>query len=145
MIKNELISSNDGKIKMEPLAEDEIRTTSLLEFETEQPNTFNLKLDENNKPVEEHLQNTNMARNSDITNTKTTENSAIKRLLTNSNLSISIQSGEGTIEDIDVKTEGYLEFSLPYGWKKVGCKRKSGATKDQWDFHVLSPQGKKLR
>ena len=53
--------------------------------------------------------------------------------------------GEDTIEDIDVQTEGYLEFSLPYGWKKVGCKRKSGVLKDQWDFHVLSPHGKKLR
>ena len=52
---------------------------------------------------------------------------------------------EDTIEDIDDKTEGYLEFSLPYGWKKVGCKRKSGVSKDIWDFHVLSPQGKKLR
>ena len=41
--------------------------------------------------------------------------------------------------------ENYQEFSLPYGWKKVGYKRKSGASKDQWDFHVLSPLGKKLR
>ena len=144
MIKNELIaSSNDCTIKTEPQSEDEIRTNSLMK--TDLPNSFNLVLNENNKPVEENLQNINVARNSDIANTKATENSAIKRLMTNSNLSISIQSGEDTIEDIDVKTEGYLEFSLPYGWKKVGCKRKSGVSKDQWDFHVLSPQGKKLR
>ena len=143
MIKNELIGSNDCKIKTEPLYEDEIRTGSLMKSDV--PNSFNSVLNENNRPVEENLQNINVARNSDIANTKATENSAIKRLMTNSNLSISIQSGEDTIEDIDVKTEGYLEFSLPYGWKKVGCKRKSGVSKDQWDFHVLSPQGKKLR
>ena len=135
MIKNELIaSSNDCTIKTEPQSEDEIRTNSLMK--TDLPNSSNLVLNENNKPVEENLQNSNLARNSDIANTKATENSAIKRLMTNSNLSISIQSGEDTIEDIDVKTEGYLEFSLPYGWKKVGCKRKSGVSKDQWDFHV---------
>ena len=128
MIKNKLIASNDCKIKTEPQSEDEIRTNSLMK--TDLPNSFNLVLNENNKPVEENLQNSNLPRNSDIANTK-----AIKRLMTNSNLSISIQSGEDTIEDIDVKSEGYLEFSLPYGWKKVG--RKSGVTKDQWDFHVL--------
>ena len=143
MVKNELITSNDCKIKTESQSEDEIRTNSLMK--TDLPNSFNLVLNENIKPVEKNLQNSNVARNSDIANTKATENSAIKRLLTNSNLSISIQSGEDTIEDIDFKTEGYLEFSLPHGWKKVGCKRKSGVTKDHWDFHVLSPQGKKLR
>ena len=143
MIKNELIASNDCKKETEPLSEDE--THSLRKFETDLPNSFNLVLNENNKPIEENLQNKNVARNSDIANTKATENSAIKRLMTNSNLSVSIQSGEDTIEDIDAKTEGCLEFSLPYGWKKVGCKRKSGVSKDQWDFHVLSPQGKKLR
>ena len=113
-------------------------------MKTDLPNSFNLALNEN-KPVEKNPQNSNVARNSDIANTKATENSAIKRLLTNSNLSISFQSGEDTIEDIDFKTEGYQEFSLPYGWKKVGHKRKSGASKDIWNFHVICPQGKKLR
>ena len=104
MIKNELITSNDCKIKTESQSEDEIRTNSLMK--TDLPNSFNLVLNENIKPVEKNLQNSNVARNSDIANTKATENSAIKRLLTNSNLSVSIQSGEDTIEDIDIKQKG---------------------------------------
>ena len=34
------------------------------------------------------------------------------------------------------------EYLLPYDWKKVCLKRKNS---DRWDFHVLSPHGKKLR
>ena len=49
-------------------------------MKTDLPNSFNLALNEN-KPVEKNLQNSNVARNSDIANTKATENSAIKRLL----------------------------------------------------------------
>ena len=51
----------------------------------------------------------------------------------------------GDLNIAPVEEENYQEFSLPYGWKKVGYKRKSGVLKDQWDFHVLSPLGKKLR
>ena len=39
-------------------------------------------------------------------------------------------------------TRSYKEYLLPYDWKKVALKSKNF---DRWDFHVLSPQGKKLR
>ena len=60
-------------------------------------------------------------------------------------MNIAEDSKCGDLNIAPVEEENYQEFSLPYGWKKVGYKRKSGATKDQWDFHVLSPLGKKLR
>ena len=75
-----------------------MRTNSIRK--TDLPKSFNLVFNENNKPVEKNLQNSNVAKNSDIANTKATENSAIKRLLTNSNLSISIQSGEETLRTL---------------------------------------------
>ena len=39
-------------------------------------------------------------------------------------------------------TGSYKEYLLPYDWKKVALKSKNS---DRWDFHVLSPQGKKFR
>ena len=39
-------------------------------------------------------------------------------------------------------TGSYKEYLLPYDWKKVALKSKKF---DRWDFHVLSPQGKKFR
>ena len=39
-------------------------------------------------------------------------------------------------------TGSYKEYLLPYDWKKVALKRRNS---DRWDFHVLSPQGKKFR
>ena len=41
--------------------------------------------------------------------------------------------------------ENYQELSLPYGWKKMAVKRKSGILIDHWDFYVISPAGKRLR
>lgn len=40
-----------------------------------------------------------------------------------------------------------VEYSLPYGWKKVGIKRKKKHkhTSQNWDFYVWSPCGKKFR
>ena len=42
-------------------------------------------------------------------------------------------------------TKDKLEYSLPYGWKKVGNKRKSGRDCDNWDFYVICPSGKRFR
>ena len=40
----------------------------------------------------------------------------------------------------------YIEYSLPYGWKKKGHKRQNQeGDKNRWDFYVISPAGKKLR
>ena len=40
----------------------------------------------------------------------------------------------------------YIEYSLPYGWKKKGHKRQNEeGGKIRWDFYVISPAGKKLR
>ena len=40
-----------------------------------------------------------------------------------------------------------VEYSLPYGWKKVGIKRKKKHkySCQNWDFYVWSPCGKKFR
>jgi len=40
------------------------------------------------------------------------------------------------------KTMDDIEFSLPYGWKKIGRKRKN---KDHWDFYLISSDNKKFR
>ena len=40
------------------------------------------------------------------------------------------------------KTVDDIEFSLPYGWKKIGRKRSN---KDHWDFYLISSDNKKLR
>ena len=41
-----------------------------------------------------------------------------------------------------IETENYVEYSLPFGWKKT-CKRRSN--KRTWDISVMAPSGKKLR
>ena len=40
-----------------------------------------------------------------------------------------------------------VEYSLPYGWKKVGIKRKKKHkhSSQNWDFYIWSPCGKKFR
>ena len=43
------------------------------------------------------------------------------------------------------KTEKYQEYSLPYGWKKVGKRRKKGTNSKHWDFHLIYPNGKQFR
>ena len=99
-----------------------------------------------------------------IEDKNTEENIEIEK--SNENLSlpkkvIKIQSNKSTIRAIDEKTNiaedskhedlnissaedtgSYKEYLLPYDWKKVALKRRNS---DRWDFHVLSPQGKKLR
>ena len=37
------------------------------------------------------------------------------------------------------------EFELPFGWKKRGEQRCSGATIGHWDIYVFSPSGKRFR
>jgi len=39
------------------------------------------------------------------------------------------------------ETDDFREYALPYGWKKVGKKRKLG--KQVWYFCVFNPEGKK--
>ena len=44
--------------------------------------------------------------------------------------------------------DGYVEYSLPFGWKKVGHKRKSSISNPNgklWDMYVFSPDGKRFR
>ena len=36
----------------------------------------------------------------------------------------------------------FVEYQLPYGWKKVGSRRSDS---DRWDFYVYGPNGKKFR
>jgi len=63
-----------------------------------------------------------------------------KRKSTNKHLN------EDTEKSLDVTetavTTKKKEYSLPYGWKKMGNKRKSG---DNWDFYVTCPSGKRFR
>ena len=40
------------------------------------------------------------------------------------------------------KTDDDVEFSLPYGWKKIGHKRKNS---DNWDFYLISSDNKRFR
>ena len=40
------------------------------------------------------------------------------------------------------KTDDDVEFSLPYGWKKFGRKRKNS---DNWDFYLISSDNKRFR
>ena len=39
--------------------------------------------------------------------------------------------------------EDNIEYSLPYGWKKIGHRR--AGDQDRWDFYITTPDGKKLR
>jgi len=41
------------------------------------------------------------------------------------------------------QSEDNLEYSLPYGWKKIGHRRTGD--QDRWDFYIITPDGKKLR
>ena len=53
-----------------------------------------------------------------------------------------------TLIDVDSKTEDFREISLPYGWKKVGQKRRRSSRSsngENWDFHLISPSGKRFR
>ena len=43
------------------------------------------------------------------------------------------------------ETNDFQEYLLPYGWKKVGYRRKSGSSQNVWDFYAISPDGKRLR
>ena len=40
------------------------------------------------------------------------------------------------------KTDNDVEFSLPYGWKKFGHKRKNSSI---WDFYLISSDNKRFR
>ena len=40
--------------------------------------------------------------------------------------------------------ENYIEYELPYGWKKIG-RTRSGRNMIRWYFYVYSPDGTKLR
>ena len=40
------------------------------------------------------------------------------------------------------ETDNDVEFSLPYGWKKFGRKRKNS---DNWDFYLISSDNKRFR
>ena len=40
------------------------------------------------------------------------------------------------------RTSHEVQFSLPYGWKKFGQKRKSS---DHWDFYLINSDNKKFR
>ena len=45
-------------------------------------------------------------------------------------------------------TETRREYSLPYGWKKIGHRRSETLPKERlerWDFYIFSPYGKMLR
>ena len=45
-------------------------------------------------------------------------------------------------------TETRREYSLPYGWKKIGHRRSETLPKERlerWDFYIFSPYGKMMR
>ena len=44
-----------------------------------------------------------------------------------------------------IETDDYLEFQLPFGWKKVGKKRKNDDINRRWDFYIYTPWGEQLR
>jgi hypothetical protein len=57
------------------------------------------------------------------------------------NQSIEVNVSEKSKDD-------YVEYSLPFGWKKVGHKRKSSISNPNgklWDMYVFSPDGKRFR
>ena len=37
------------------------------------------------------------------------------------------------------ETEDYLEYLLPYGWKKIGRKKEK-----KWNFSIINPNGKQF-
>ena len=64
------------------------------------------------------------------------------------NLKITLQRPKkSVIENKETKriiNENSVEYSLPYGWKKIGKRRICGAP-NRWDFEVISPNGKRFR
>jgi hypothetical protein len=50
-------------------------------------------------------------------------------------------SGDGKKMLIQEKDD-YREYSLPFGWQKIGRRRLN---RKDWDFCVISPEGKKFR
>ena len=44
-----------------------------------------------------------------------------------------------------IETDEYLEYQLPFGWKKVGKKRKNDGINGRWDFYIYTPSGEQLR
>ena len=142
---------------------------SLLESQNKLTNFTNEQLHKNIESNHKVIKNNHGdIQDSDCDDKNTEENVEIEysEATTNEKLSLSkkaikIQSNKNTIRDIDEKTNiaedsknedlnissvqdtgSYKERLLPYDWKKVALKRKNS---DRWDFHVLSPQGKKLR
>ena len=142
---------------------------SLLESQNKLTNLTNEQLHKNIESNHKVIKNNHGdIQDSDCDDKNTEENVEIEysEATTNEKLSLSKkaiknQSNKNTIRDIDEKTNiaadsknedlnissvqdtgSYKERLLPYDWKKVALKRKNS---DRWDFHVLSPQGKKLR
>ena len=50
-------------------------------------------------------------------------------------------SGDGKIMLIQEKDD-YREYSLPFGWQKIGRRRLN---QKDWDFYIISPEGKRFR
>ena len=44
-----------------------------------------------------------------------------------------------------IETDEYLEYQLPFGWKKVGKKRKNDYLNEKWDFYIYTPRSEQLR
>ena len=44
-----------------------------------------------------------------------------------------------------IETDDYLEYQLPFGWKKVGKKRRNDGINGRWDFYIYTPSGEQLR
>ena len=42
-------------------------------------------------------------------------------------------------------SDNAMEFDLPYGWRKLGHRRKSTNTSKQWDFYLISPDNNRFR
>ena len=55
---------------------------------------------------------------------------------------IILNSKDLGVEKLWIETENYVEYLLPFGWKKT-CKRRNN--KKTWDISVISPCGNKLR
>ena len=44
-----------------------------------------------------------------------------------------------------VEKKDFVEYQLPFGWKKVGRHRRSGRHPNRLDFYVFGPNGQKFR
>jgi hypothetical protein len=60
---------------------------------------------------------------------------------TNKHLNVDTEASLNSTQTAST-TKEKKEYSLPYGWKKMGNKRKNG---DNWDFYVICPSGKRFR